>query len=115
MPYIHVAISGGLSAGKKDEVKSMLGETISLLPGKKESSLMVQIDDEATLYFRGKADSCAILKVHLYKQSTQEAKEAYAEKVLARFCELTKLSPEQVFLNFSEHEDWAAGGKMIQR
>ena len=43
MPFINVKISENLSDTQVDNIKSRLGEAISLIPGKSEAWLMVNI------------------------------------------------------------------------
>lgn len=115
MPYIHASIAPALGKQKIEAVKTMLGQTISILPGKSEAVLMLRIDDDVPMYFRGEAGQCAILAVHLYKASPLEAKKQYAREVMQQLCLITGLPADRVFLNFTEHDDWAANGELIQR
>lgn len=110
MPYIQVSLSEKLDAQKTDTLKTMFGEKIELLPGKSESVLMVRIDDARTMYFRGLPGQCAMIEVHLYKDSPKEAKSAFASAVLGAFSELTGVPIDQIFMNFTEYTDWASRG-----
>ena len=56
MPFINVKISEKLSDTQVDNIKSRLGEAISLIPGKSEAWLMVNIQDNCKLYFKGTND-----------------------------------------------------------
>lgn len=56
MPFINVKISENLSDTQVDNIKSRLGEAISLIPGKSEAWLMVNIQDNCKLYFKGTND-----------------------------------------------------------
>ena len=51
MPYIAVTTSKALSDEQKDELKKTIGQKISLIPGKTEAALMVDISDNHTMYF----------------------------------------------------------------
>ena len=53
MPYIAVTTSKALSDEQKDELKKTIGQKISLIPGKTEAALMVDISDNHTMYFAG--------------------------------------------------------------
>ena len=115
MPFIQVSLSEKLASEKKEAVKQMLGETIALLPGKSEAALMLRLDDDVSMYFKGKPGQCAMIAVHLYKASPLEAKKDYAAKVLTEFSSLTGVPGDRIFMNFTEHDDWAANGALIQR
>ena len=50
MPYIAVTTSKALSDEQKDELKKTIGQKISLIPGKTEAALMVDISDNHTIH-----------------------------------------------------------------
>ena len=60
MPYIGVSTSKKLSDAQKDAIKSALGEKISVIPGKTEKALMVDIADGHTMYFAGEKTRACI-------------------------------------------------------
>ncbi len=51
MPFINVKLSETLEEPQIERVKTELGKTISLLPGKSETYLMVNIEDGCNLFF----------------------------------------------------------------
>lgn len=53
MPFIDVKTSCELNNKKIEKIKSDLGKAISLIPGKSENWLMVNITDNCNLYFKG--------------------------------------------------------------
>ena len=110
MPYTQVNISEKLSSSKKDELKKMFGEHISLIPGKSEAVLMLQINDEQYMSFGGRAGECAMIQVHLFKECPREEKSLFTSKVLNSFSEITGLPIDRIFMNFSEYPEWAANG-----
>ena len=52
MPFICAKISEPLTEIQFEMIKSDLGKAISLLPGKSEAYLMVEVEDKCQLYFR---------------------------------------------------------------
>lgn len=112
MPFIHAHIGPRLTEPQRDEVKRMLGDKISLLPGKSEASLMIRIDAGTAMYFRGEPDACAMIQVHLYQASVREAKARFAAEVIDALGSLTGLQADQIYLHFFEHQEWAAGGQL---
>lgn len=113
MPYIQVSISEKLDDMKIESLKAMLGECIALLPGKSEAVLMVRIDDDQKMYFKGEPGNCAMIEVHLYRESPKEAKKVFAAEVLQSISEMTGVPIDRMFLNFTEYTDWAAGGSLL--
>jgi hypothetical protein len=113
MPYLQVSVSEKMDDIKIDELKAMFGRYISLLPGKSEEVLMLRIDDDETMFFSGISGKCAMIQVHLYQASPRDAKKIFSAEVLQSFSSITGLPVDRIFMNFSEHTDWAAGGSLI--
>ena len=74
MPFIDSKVSVKVSKEQETEIKSRLGQAISLIPGKSESWLMVGIQDEYHLYFRGDdSRPMAFIEVRLFGSPDKEA------------------------------------------
>jgi len=110
MPYLSITTSKTLTPNEKEALKSRAGELIALIPGKSESVTMITIDDSKAMYFRGETCDCAYINVKLYKESPFEAKKAFAESFTKAVTEETGIQSGDIFLNYSEYENWASGG-----
>ena len=53
MPFIGAKVTVSVDKQKEEKLKKRLGEAISTIPGKSENWLMVGIEDNYKLYFRG--------------------------------------------------------------
>lgn len=113
MPYVHVSLSSKLDASQSDDLKTMLGQTIEILPGKSESVLMLRLDQDCAMYFRGQGGNCAHIAVHLFRASPEDKKQEFASEAVAGICRITGLDKDQVFMSIQEHDSWVAGGKLI--
>lgn len=106
MPFIHAKFSGAVSPEKEIEIKSALGDAITLL-GKSERYLMVEIEDNRRLWFGGdNSEPIAFFDVSLL----HSAPRAGYEKLTARLCEIAKdsmdVDGENVYVKFEETENW---------
>ena len=106
MPYINAKFTGTVTPEKETQIKSALGEAITLL-GKSERYLMVEIEDNRRLYFGGKNDQpIAFFDVSLL----HSAPRASYEKLTARLCEIAKdtmnVDGGNVYVKFEETENW---------
>ena len=106
MPYIHAKFSGSVSPEKEKEIKTALGEAITLL-NKPERYLMVEIEDDRRLYFGGDNSApIAFFDVSLL----HSAPRASYEKLTARLCEIAKdtmgVDGGNVYVKFEETENW---------
>ena len=109
MPFIDVKTNAKLDADKEKEIKSRLGEAVSILPGKSENWLMVNIEDCSRLYFRGSADTVnAIAEIKLFGSADADA----YEKMTAAVCEILReaAGAEEVYVKYEEVRCWGYNG-----
>ena len=67
MPFISFTTNQKFSLRQENEIVKRTGELITILPGKKEENLMLHIEDNQILYFRGTDVPCMMIEVKLYK------------------------------------------------
>lgn len=106
MPFINAKFSDTVTPEKEIEIKSALGEAITLL-GKSERYLMVEIEDNRRLYFGGRNDQpIAYFDVSLLHSAPRQS----YEKLTARLCEIAKeymnVDGSNVYVKFEETENW---------
>ena len=106
MPFINAKFSDTVTPEKEIEIKSALGEAITLL-GKPERYLMVEIEDNRRLYFGGRNDQpIAYFDVSLLHSAPRQS----YEKLTARLCEIAKEymngDGSNVYVKFEETENW---------
>ena len=112
MPYIAVSTSKMLSDEQKDAIKTALGEKISIIPGKTETVLMVDIADGHTMYMAGKKRELAFLDVRCYGATEFENKKAFAEAAVEAVQQATGLAEDSIYLTYSEFANWGTRGSM---
>lgn len=106
MPFINAKFSDTVTPEKEIEIKSALGEAITLL-GKPERYLMAEIEDNRRLYFGGRNDQpIAYFDVSLLHSAPRQS----YEKLTARLCEIAKeymnVDGSNVYVKFEETENW---------
>ena len=106
MPFINAKFSDTVTPEKEIEIKSALGEVITLL-GKPERYLMVEIEDNRRLYFGGRNDQpIAYFDISLLHSAPRQS----YEKLTARLCEIAKeymdVDGSNVYVKFEETENW---------
>lgn len=113
MPYINVNVTGVLTDTQKEEIKRGLGEKITLIPGKSEKALMIDISDCHTIYMAGeKLEQTAYLDVKIYGHTDFEVKRMFTEAAFAVVSQATGIPADGMYLNFSEYENWGTRGTM---
>lgn len=106
MPFIDARFTTSVDKEKSENIKSKLGEAITLI-GKSEAYLMVQIEGDCNLYFKGNNDAdSAYFEVKLLGKSTK----ANYEKLTAALCEIAEselgIKGNRVYVKFDENEYW---------
>ena len=113
MPFIRIATAKPLSEEQKNLLKQELGRTISVIPGKAEDNTMIEISGGQAVYFRGVKDSCAFVEVKLFTKAPREAKEAFAGHIFSILEKVAGVSPDDVYMNFTEFDNWGLKGKLL--
>ncbi len=112
MPVVKINTNAKLSSSQCIATKSKLGKLIELIPGKSEERLMVIIQDNQTMYFKGVDDICMFVEVDFYKQVDISLKEVMV-KEFSSFLELENIVEKaQVYFSFSEYENWGTNGML---
>ena len=111
MPFIDVKTTASVSDAKCEAIKSALGKAISLIPGKSESWLMVEIEPEKKIWFRGDASSdAAMVTVALYGGASDRDASRLTAEITAILGRELGLSPDRVYVAYSEHDKWGWNG-----
>ncbi len=113
MPLISVSAVGTLTAEQKDAIKTGLGQAITLLPGKKEKALMVDISDGHTLYMGGnQLGNGAFVDVRMFKDAAFDDKKALTEAIFAVLEKEGGMAANQIYLTFAAHNEWGLRGTL---
>lgn len=111
MPYIDVKTTSSVSDEKCAALKAALGKAISVIPGKSESWLMVEIEPECKIWFRGDASSdSAYVTVAVYGSLSDSAASAMTSEVCRILDKELGISPDRIYVSYSEHDKWGWNG-----
>lgn len=111
MPFIHVKVSEKLDEQKIEAIKTKLGKAVSLLPGKSEAYLMVQVEDGCHLYFKGnQAAPTAMTEVSIFGTAPRASCEALTGEVCRILEELAGIPQDRSYVTFRFVENWGYNG-----
>ena len=107
MPLINIKTSASLSDAQVEQIVKEMGVAITLFPGKSESHLMVNIEPDSKLYFRGVDNKdTAFVDVAIFGSSTKE----YCEKVTERVCDVLEniagIPSDRTYVKFEYNTLW---------
>jgi phenylpyruvate tautomerase PptA (4-oxalocrotonate tautomerase family) len=113
MPYISVTIGQKLEAAQKENLKTELGRLITIIPGKTEPALIVNIQDatSGSIYIGGAQIPCAYIDLRMYTKTTEEAKTRFTRETCAYIAREFAIPVERQYLTISEHENWGYDGE----
>lgn len=114
MPFIHVRTNTAISAAQEAALKTQLGQAITLLPGKSESWLMLQIEGGCHLYFRGEqAAPLAFVEVKLFGRATAADYERMTAEVTRLLADELGIAPDGVYVKYEEVAHWGWNGRNL--
>jgi hypothetical protein len=111
MPYISVAIGQKLSALQKEKLKTELGRLITIIPGKTEPDLIVDIQDGGSLYMGGTEAPSVYIDLRVYTKTALEAKKRFTRELFAFITSEFGIEAARQYLTISEYEHWGYGGE----
>ena len=106
MPYINTITSIGINGRKQQIIKERMGKAIELIPGKSEDWLMLSIEDNLTMFFKGDDEPCAICQVQIFGTATEDDYAALTEKLTDILYEELEIPMERVYVTYKEIPCW---------
>lgn len=115
MPFISVQVAGSLLPEQKAAITLSLGKNISLLPGKAEKQLMVDISDGHSLYFSGTPLSKgAYVDVRTFGDSDFDSKKALTEAIYEMLHNVCGIQENEIYVTFSAFSEWGTRGSLYK-
>ena len=110
MPFINIKTNAAVSADKEENIKSAMGQAITAIPGKSESWLMVGIEPEYKLWFKGTSDPAAMVQVSIYGTADRSAKNKLTGKISEIIGDELGISPSRIYVSYTDIPDWGWNG-----
>ena len=111
MPFIESKLSVKTTEEQRDELKKRLGEAIAIIPGKSESWLMVDIQDDQKMYFRGdNSEPVAFISVSIYGSEDPDAFEEMTGELTGIYSDIFGISPDHMYVKYMASTDWGWNG-----
>ena len=109
MPFINVKTNTAVSKEKMDAIKTQLGKAITALPGKSEAWLMVGIEPECALYFKGSDAPAAMVQVQTFGTNAQGT-----DTLTGRICDILQaelsIPKDRTYVSYFGTANWGWNG-----
>lgn len=113
MPYISFKTNHKLTLRQENTIKSKSGELISLIPGKTEKALMIHMEDDQIMYFKGEETPCMMIEINLYKSAEFDDKKKLTEAMIQMIHETTKIEADNIYVLSHEFDHWGLNQTLI--
>lgn len=107
MPFIDVKVSNNLNEEQIENLKTDLGTAISLLPGKSEGYLMVNITDKCHLYFKGdNSQPTSFVDVSIFGSASKSDCENLTIKICDILTKVAGVPSNRTYVKFLFSDLW---------
>lgn len=111
MPFIDSKVSVKTTPEQRKELKERLGKAISIIPGKSESWLMLDLADEQNMYFKGNGDEpTAFVSVNVFGSPDKAAFDKMTAEVTKIYNEVLGIAPDRLYIKYAASTDWGWNG-----
>ena len=111
MPFIDSKVSVKTTPEQRKELKERLGQAITILPGKSESWLMIDLADEQDMYFRGNGqEPTAFIAVNVYGTPDSAAFNKMTAELTRIYGDVLGIAPDHMYIKYAASQDWGWNG-----
>ena len=110
MPFINVKTNVSLTEDKAKLIKTQLGQAITAIPGKSEGWLMVGIEPDYKLWFKGTDEPAAMVEVSIYGNASHNAKTTLTSHITGILTDAAGISSDRIYVKYAETDSWGWNG-----
>lgn len=105
MPFIELKTNQNIDE-IKGTLKSELGNAITAIPGKSEAWLMVELEGDKAMYFKGSDEPCAMFEIAIFGQASDDAYDDLTKRICSISEKYLGVSPDRTYVKYSEIDHW---------
>lgn len=111
MPMISTKTNVAISGEQELTLKSELGKAISILSGKSEQWLMLSLEDNCRLYFKGdNSKPIAYVEVKVFGKIDYSQSNKLTAKICEIFGNVLAIDASNVYIKYEEVDMWGWNG-----
>ena len=111
MPFIDCKLNVDITPAQETALKEEFGKAISLIPGKSESWLMLNFEDNCRMYFHGEnSEPIAFVEVKIYGKASSQEYSQLTELITDIIYKILQIAPNNIYIKYEEAEYWGYNG-----
>ena len=111
MPFIHTRVNRPIAKETEAALAKAFGEAITLLPGKTESWLMLQFEENCRLWFKGSnQEPVAFVQVQVFGKNDASACDALTGRISSLLEKHLQIAPDNIYVKYEETNLWGWNG-----
>ena len=111
MPFIDSKVNVKTTLKQQKELKTRLGQAVSLIPGKSESWLIINLEDDRKMYFRGDdSEPLACICVNIYGRADEAAFDRMTAELTKIYGEVLGVKPDHMYIKYDASMYWGWNG-----
>ncbi|MGI6173925.1 MAG: tautomerase family protein [Christensenellales bacterium] len=110
MPYVRLCTSKHLSTDKIDAVRKIVGDTISLIPGKSFEVTTIHIEPDSLISRGDPSNPSLFIEVRLFGPSSTGSKKEFAKQICTSLESALDIPQKFISINILELDGWGGNG-----
>jgi len=110
MPFIELNTNCTIENEVAIEIKEKLGKAIETLPGKSEDWLMININDNQNIYFKGTSEKACMIKVLVFGKPSDESLADLTGKISELIETKLKINKNRIYVYYNFTKNWGWNG-----
>lgn len=112
MPFINSKVNVKTTTEQQKELKTRLGQAIAIIPGKSEAWLMVNLEDDQKMFFRGDdSEPLAFISVNCYGSPDEDAFNQMTAELTRIYGEVLGVKPDHMYIKYDASMYWGWNGR----
>ena len=116
MPFIIARVNMSVSREQEQEIKTLLGRAIELVPGKSEQYLMLGFEGDYHFWLRGDdSRPAAYIEASIFENESHLGYEGLTREITQAFRSVLGIPPENIYIKYDDISVWGVNGFTIER
>ncbi|MCI9449788.1 MAG: hypothetical protein HFE30_06005 [Clostridiales bacterium] len=110
MPYIEIKTNIDINVDKRRELTAILGERITVFPGKTERWLMTSVTGGLDMTFAGSDEPCIMAQVSIFGSAKPETYEKMTAVLCEELSSALGVDGSRIYVKYEECSLWGWNG-----